>query len=62
MKHKLTQADLDALQRRSIGTFAEGHKPHCHYLISVVGAAAIECEHGYDSCPVCDPCTCEDSK
>jgi hypothetical protein len=19
----------------------------------------IECQHGYDVCPTCDPCTCE---
>lgn len=34
------------------------HARYCKYRISVEGAAAIECEHGFDSCPTCDPCTC----
>lgn len=59
MKIKLSANELLRLERRSIGTIAEGHKPTCRFLISVAGAAAIECEHGFDSCPTCDPCTCD---
>ncbi len=25
---------------------------------STYDATIIECEHGYDVCPECDPCTC----
>ena len=32
--------------------------PRCAYLIAVTCAVPIECEHGYDACPECDPCTC----
>lgn len=38
------------------------HKPGCPRLVSMTGAAAIECPHGYDSCPICDPCTCEETE
>ena len=24
-----------------------------------LGSAAIECEHGFDVCPKCDPCSCD---
>lgn len=38
-------------------------KPHnedCRFRNSVLCPVAIECEHGYDVCPKCDPCTCGD--
>lgn len=31
------------------------------YRLAVCGIA-IECEHGYDVCPKCDPCSCESVK
>ena len=34
------------------------HMADCKYRIARAGSVAIECEHGYDVCPVCDPCTC----
>lgn len=33
--------------------------PHWHAVNAGVG---IECEHGYDVCPKCDPCTCHDGQ
>jgi len=36
------------------------HKPDCKYLRAVSGSVAIECDHGFDVCPTCDPCTCHD--
>lgn len=36
------------------------HKPDCKFLRAVAGAVPIECEHGFDVCPRCDPCTCHD--
>lgn len=35
-----------------------GHKRTCKMRLAFQGAAAVECEHGYDACPVRDPCTC----
>lgn len=35
-----------------------GHQQGCGLLLAATGAIAIECEHGYDTCPICDPCTC----
>lgn len=35
------------------------HERQCKYRIASVGSVAIECEHGYDVCPICDPCTCK---
>ncbi len=34
------------------------HAKTCRFWLSIHGAVGIECEHGYDSCPKCDPCTC----
>lgn len=33
------------------------HTLNCN-LQRAVGPCAVECEHGYDVCPTCDPCTC----
>jgi len=30
----------------------------CKFRKSVTCAVGIECEHGFDVCPKCDPCTC----
>lgn len=39
------------------------HVESCRYRIARASSVAIECDHGYDVCPTCDPCTCprEDS-
>ena len=36
----------------------DSHAQDCPYRRAVTCAVAIECEHGYDVCPKCDPCTC----
>lgn len=36
------------------------HLPDCPQRLAREGGAAVECEHGYDCCPLCDPCTCGD--
>ncbi|TXH49301.1 MAG: NUDIX domain-containing protein [Desulfurellales bacterium] len=37
------------------------HALSCN-LQRAVGPCAVECEHGYDVCPKCDPCTCGAAK
>lgn len=32
--------------------------PQCRFRVSATCAVPIECEHGFDACPTCDPCTC----
>lgn len=34
------------------------HEPGCPLLRSATCSVAIECEHGWDCCPICDRCTC----
>ena len=34
------------------------HEPDCKYRRAVCCSVAIECDHGYDVCTECDPCTC----
>ncbi len=41
-----------------LGLIATGHKEECKFRVATECAIAIECEHGYDVCPKCDPCTC----
>ena len=35
------------------------HKEDCRFRRSACCPVAIECDHGFDVCPECDPCTCE---
>ncbi len=37
------------------------HRRDCRLRVATDGAAGIECEHGHDVCPKCDPCTCRRS-
>lgn len=36
------------------------HWPWCKFRNAMACPVAIECEHGYDVCPRCDPCTCSE--
>jgi hypothetical protein len=38
---------------------AARHRPSCRFRVSILCPVGIECEHGYDVCPKCDPCTCD---
>lgn len=41
----------------------EGHPdPECRFRRSATCPVPIECDHGYDVCPECDPCTCGGEK
>lgn len=35
------------------------HRPGCRFRQAVTGPVAIECDHGYDACPLCDSCDCD---
>lgn len=35
---------------------------NCKFRIAATCAYGIECDHGYDVCPICDPCTCGESQ
>lgn len=37
----------------------EKHAEHCKYRRSATSAVAIACRHGFDVCPICDACTCQ---
>lgn len=39
----------------------EEHVQGCLYRLAATGVA-LECEHGRDVCPRCDPCTCKSVK
>jgi hypothetical protein len=47
-----------ATPTRLAPTLARGHKPDCQFRIAETCAIPVECEHGHDVCPICDPCTC----
>lgn len=36
------------------------HTSSCKFLAAVKCPIGIECPHGYDVCPLCDPCTCNE--
>jgi hypothetical protein len=35
------------------------HGVECTFRFSATCPIPIACEHGFDVCPVCDPCTCK---
>lgn len=55
-------ADCDCDQIACICTKAREHKKTCRYRKSLTCPVPIECEHGFDVCPICDPCTCKKAK
>lgn len=34
------------------------HSDDCKFRLAATCSIPIECDHGYDVCPQCDPCTC----
>ncbi len=34
------------------------HKEHCRLRNAILCPVGIACDHGYDVCLTCDPCTC----
>lgn len=34
------------------------HDPDCPKGRAISCSVGVECEHGYDVCPKCDPCEC----
>jgi len=40
-------------------TYEAEHDPGCPFRRAATCPVGIECDHGHDVCPVCDPCTCE---
>lgn len=34
------------------------HKETCSFRRAATGPVGIACDHGFDVCPKCDPCTC----
>lgn len=34
------------------------HAEDCKFRRAAAGPVGIECDHGRDVCPECDPCTC----
>lgn len=39
-------------------TIMRRHESNCKFLRAATCTVGIECEHGYDVCPKCDPCEC----
>lgn len=37
---------------------ARTHERDCNYRRVLLLRVGIDCEHGYDTCPICDPCDC----
>lgn len=37
----------------------KNHKDGCKFRLASTCAVPFECEHGFDACPTCDPCTCK---
>lgn len=38
------------------------HVEKCRFRIAATGPVGIACDHGRDTCPICDACTCPPAK
>lgn len=34
------------------------HNPGCRFRVAAGLSFELACEHGFQACPICDPCTC----
>ena len=53
---------MDIMKDKKLNPFSIEHDIECLFRKARDCAVAIECEHGHDVCPICDPCTCKDKK
>jgi hypothetical protein len=51
-------SDCDCQLITCVCTEARAHDKTCRHRVALTCAVPIVCEHGYDTCPECDPCTC----
>jgi hypothetical protein len=51
-------SDCDCQLITCVCTEARAHDKTCRHRVALTCAVSIVCEHGYDVCPECDPCTC----
>jgi hypothetical protein len=51
-------ADCDCGLIECVCAQARLHTKGCRFRLAMTCAVAIECDHGFDVCPECDPCTC----
>lgn len=49
---------LDSGDPRHLRSSLWNHARYCRKRVAHEGALPIACEHGFDACPTCDPCTC----
>lgn len=47
-----------ALAQLRVSPDPQRHMPDCPLRRAIECTTPIECDHGYDVCPKCDPCTC----
>lgn len=66
---KVTEVPADSIGCKMCGHLAcvcgirtQHPDPACKFRVSTTCAVPIECDHGYDVCPQCDPCTCNSTK
>ena len=57
--HKFSLAAMRGGHLACVCAVNRNHKTYCPFRRAVTVPIGIECEHGRDVCPVCDPCTCE---
>jgi hypothetical protein len=39
-------------------SLAKRHAPTCRFLRAATLSVELACDHGFQACPVCDPCDC----
>ena len=53
--------DIAEAHRALRGMDPFDHAETCPRRTAATCAVGIECAHGYDVCPVCDPCNCKET-
>jgi len=55
---RLPELERAAVKASHRGLQPELHDEGCQFKLAAGGTIPIACDHGYDACPICDPCTC----
>ena len=58
-KGRVADCSCDLIQ--CVCAEARKHDASCRLRVAMTCAVPIACEHGYDVCPECDPCTCHEN-
>lgn len=55
---RLPESERASVRASHRGLNPSLHEVKCKFRCAAMCFVSIGCDHGYDTCPICDPCTC----